>query len=80
MTKIKLIVSLLKKVKKLISNIIEYFKYSGLTFTIIFNPFHWDFIPSMSDICDELTNETMGGTTFSFLFIRISCWFDNGDW
>lgn len=77
----KLIVFLLEMEKKLkFDNIIEYLKYSGLTFTIIFNPFHWELLPQMSDVCDELTHESMDGTTFSFLFVRISCWFDNGDW
>jgi len=34
----------------------------------------------MSPILDTITDGEMDGTMFSFLFIRISCWVDNGDW
>jgi len=34
----------------------------------------------MSPIIDTITDGEMDGTMFAFLFIRISCWIDNGDW
>ena len=70
-----------KKVRMLnFERILDYLKYSGLTVTIVLNPFHWSWIPKMSPILDTITDGEMDGTMFSFLFIRISCWVDNGDW
>jgi len=60
--------------------ILDYLKYSGLTVTIVLNPFHWELIPKMNPILDTITDGEMDGTVFAFLFIRISCWVDNGDW
>jgi hypothetical protein len=37
-------------------------------------------IPKMNPIIDTITDGEMDGTVFAFLFIRISCWIDNGDW
>lgn len=59
-------------------SIINYLKYSGLSFTISVNPYHWSWMPVMRSETDDAWNaETQ---RFTFLFLTIRLWIDDGSW
>ena len=58
--------------------IINYLKYSGILFIIVVNPFHWTLLPTMRSEGDDIWDaETQ---VFSFLFLTIRVWIDDGSW
>jgi hypothetical protein len=60
-------------------NLINYFKYSGLTITITVNPYHWAWIPVF--VFDESVDMWYNNTVrISILFLTVRFWIDNGDW
>ena len=56
---------------------LNYLRYSGLSVSITFNPFQWSYVPrhyvgaSVWDPKDD---------AFSFLFLTIRVWIDDGSW
>ena len=57
--------------------IINYLKYSGIVFIIVVNPLHWNVMPRYfrnQEWGDEDTH------AFSWLFLTIRVWIDDGSW
>jgi hypothetical protein len=58
-------------------NFYNYLKYSGLTVTINFNPFHWNFVPRYHRNTEWGSDNEHG---ISFLFLSVRLWIDDGSW
>lgn len=56
---------------------INYLKYSGASVTITINPYHWRYMPMLYKDTTDWNDETH---CFSFLFLTLRIWIDNGDW
>ena len=56
---------------------INYLKYSGASVTITVNPYHWRYMPRLYKDITDWNDETH---CFSFLFLTLRIWIDNGDW
>lgn len=56
--------------------LINYLKFSGLAVTITVNPYQWSFLPifKIDDDWDFFTYR------FTFLFLTIRVWIDDGSW
>jgi hypothetical protein len=55
----------------------DYLKYSGITVTITFNPYHWRFLPEYEK---ESADWDISTNRISFLFLTIRFWLSNGDY
>ncbi len=56
---------------------INYLKYSGASVIITVNPFHWRLTPRIYKDNNGWDDETY---CFTFLFLTLRIWIDNGDW
>lgn len=70
----------LKNLKKL-SN---WFRYSGASVIVTVNPCHWRWIPWLKRNREGADSWPLGPNdftvTFSWLFLTVRIWIDNGDW
>jgi hypothetical protein len=60
-------------------NFLRYLRYSGLVVSIMFNPFHWAFLPRIQWGSLEVW-DTANSFNVSFLFLTIRVWIDDGKW
>jgi hypothetical protein len=58
--------------------IINYLKFSGASVSIMFNPFHWAWMPIMRKEGDLAWDQET--YRFSILFLTIRIWIDDGSW
>lgn len=56
---------------------IKYFRYSGASITISLNPFYWRVLPWFYK---EYTGWDDKTYCFTFLFLTVRIWIDNGEW
>ena len=59
--------------------LVDYLRYSGLSISITFNPFHWAFMPRIQRGSLEVW-DTSDSFAVSFLFLTIRFWIDDGKW
>lgn len=64
------------KKRKTVDNFPKYLKYSGASVCLTLNPLHWRIVPQLLNQKDSIGFNY----TFSFLFLTIRLWIDNGDW
>jgi hypothetical protein len=60
-----------------IQRILKYIRYSGLIMSITFNPFHWQMPKYFRNGKDGWEPNYH---SFSFLFLTIRFWIDDGSW
>lgn len=57
---------------------LDYLRYSGLSVSFTLNPFHWHYMPRI--FVREKDPWDVPSGAFSFLFLTIRVWIDDGSW
>jgi hypothetical protein len=58
----------------------NWLQFSGLSVTIQFNPLHWKMLPWLRREQDFADGPNTWTGCFTFLFLTVRVWIDNGDW
>jgi len=58
----------------------DYLKYSGASVIIQLNPLHWKVLPWCRKEINEWATENERTYSFTFLFLTIRVWIDDGSW
>jgi hypothetical protein len=58
--------------------LLRYLKYSGLSVSLTFNPYHWQYVPKY--FRNGLDGWDPDYHSVSFLFLTIRVWIDDGSW
>ena len=59
---------------------IDYLRYSGASIIFQLNPLHWKVLPWIRKESNTEWGSAEHTYSFSFLFLTIRIWIDNGDW
>ena len=58
----------------------DYLRYSGASIIFQLNPLHWKVLPWIRKESNAEWGSVERTYSFSFLFLTIRIWIDNGDW
>ena len=58
----------------------DYLKYSGASVIIHLNTLHWKVLPWFRKEINEYATENERTYSFTFLFLTIRVWIDDGSW
>jgi hypothetical protein len=58
----------------------DYLRYSGASIIFQLNPLHWKVLPWIRKESNAEWGSVEHTYSFSFLFLTIRIWIDNGDW
>jgi hypothetical protein len=58
----------------------DYLRYSGASIIFQLNPLHWKVLPWIRKESNAEWGSAEHTYSFSFLFLTIRIWIDNGDW
>ena len=58
----------------------DYLRYSGASIIFQLNPLHWKVLPWIRKESNTEWGSAEHTYSFSFLFLTIRIWIDNGDW
>ena len=58
----------------------DYLRYSGASIIFQLNPLHWKVLPWIRKESNVEWGSVEHTYSFSFLFLTIRIWIDNGDW
>jgi hypothetical protein len=62
------------------NNFWQYVRYSGISIIFALNPLHWKVWPWIRNESNSEWGSAEHTYSFSFLFLTIRIWIDNGDW
>jgi len=62
------------------TKMIDYLRYSGASIIFQLNPLHWKVLPWIRKESNAEWGSAEHTYSFSFLFLTIRIWIDNGDW
>jgi hypothetical protein len=58
----------------------NWIRYSGISIVFHLNPLHWKVLPWFRREINEWATESERTYSFTFLFLTIRIWIDNGEW